>query len=187
MNAPVGSLKPFGIPEGIDPRTWRRAIEKELNALFDKATALITALDVMEADCDLEDGADSEPWLGWTDRGPQTMSPVFSDGRGSPHDDREQDNSDYEDDGTLEPSLGAPERHPWSRDADPLSGLAMPRSCFTRQEPGQSQEHWADGSRGDHEREVDHDREADPADYDCPGVIWGGNESPPNTGKGGAS
>lgn len=36
-----------------------------------------------------------------------------------------------------EPSLGAPERGGWYV----------------------SQEHWADGARGDHEREEDHDRE----------------------------
>ncbi|MGX5800237.1 hypothetical protein ACWGS9_03240 [Bradyrhizobium sp. Arg314] len=89
MNAVVRSLKPFGIPDGVDPRTWRQAIEKELNALFDKATALITALDLMEIDCDLEDGADAEPWLGWGERGPKTLSSVFLDGRGSAYDDRE--------------------------------------------------------------------------------------------------
>ncbi|MEI9414734.1 hypothetical protein [Mesorhizobium sp. Cs1321R2N1] len=133
MNAPVGTLKPFGIPEGMDPRTWRKAIEAQLNDLFDRATSLITALDCMEADCDLEETNDDEPSLGWSDRGPQATSNMFLDGRGSAYDDREQDNSDDEDDGTLEPSPGAPER------------------C--------SQAHWADGSRGDHEREEDHDRE----------------------------
>lgn len=90
MNAPVGSLKPFAIPKGMDPRTWRQAIEKELNALFDRATALITALDVMEADGeDLEDGADDEPSLGWGERGPGSIVSWPNDGRGSMHDDRE--------------------------------------------------------------------------------------------------
>ncbi|RWN05733.1 hypothetical protein [Mesorhizobium sp.] len=70
MNAVVRSLKPLGCPKGIDPRTWRQAIEKQLNDLFDRATALITALDIMDADsADLEDGADDEPSLGWTLRG----------------------------------------------------------------------------------------------------------------------
>ncbi|WP_156752665.1 hypothetical protein [Mesorhizobium sp. WSM3873] len=46
--------------------------------------------DLMEADTeDLEDGADAEPWLGWTDRGPQASSNMFMDGRGSAYDDRE--------------------------------------------------------------------------------------------------
>ncbi|RAZ90181.1 hypothetical protein DPM33_15245 [Mesorhizobium hawassense] len=91
MNAPVGSLKPFGIPAGVDPRTWRQAIEKRVNDLLDQSLALITALDLMEADCDLEDGADAEPWLGWGERGPVSTVP-WQDGRGSPHDDREEEN-----------------------------------------------------------------------------------------------
>ncbi|TIP39106.1 MAG: hypothetical protein E5X77_30400 [Mesorhizobium sp.] len=66
MTAHIRTLKPFAMPKGMDPRTWRQTIEKELNALFDKAAALITALDVMDADsCDFEDGADDEPSLGW--------------------------------------------------------------------------------------------------------------------------
>ncbi|MGX5803712.1 hypothetical protein ACWGS9_21050 [Bradyrhizobium sp. Arg314] len=89
MNAVVRSLKPFGIPKGMDPRTWRQAIEKQINDLFDRAAALITALDVMEADCDLEDGADAEPWLGWGERGPGGTVSWQLDGRGCPHDDRE--------------------------------------------------------------------------------------------------
>lgn len=95
MTAHVRTLKPFGIPEGVDPRTWRQAIEKELNALFDKATALITALDVMEADSeDLEDGADDEPYLGgW--------SGCNDDREADDCDQGEADNSDFE------PSLGA--------------------------------------------------------------------------------
>ncbi|MDX8457905.1 hypothetical protein [Mesorhizobium humile] len=82
-------MKPVGIPAGADPRSWRQAIEQQLNDPFDRATALITALDVMEADCDLEDGADAAPWLGWGERGPKSVSSVFTDGRGSSHCDRE--------------------------------------------------------------------------------------------------
>ncbi|RWI92853.1 hypothetical protein [Mesorhizobium sp.] len=88
----VATLKPYGIPAGVDPRTWRQAIEAQLSDLFDRATALITALDLMEANCDLEDGADDEPYLG---------------GWSGYNDDREADTSDHEDDGTAEPSLGA--------------------------------------------------------------------------------
>ncbi|TPJ34280.1 hypothetical protein [Mesorhizobium sp. B2-6-5] len=134
MNAPVRLLQPYGMPAGIDLRTWRQEVQKRLNDLLDRAMSLIAALDLMEADCDLEDGADAEPWLGWCALGPQTVSGAFHDGRGSPYDDRELDNSDDEDDGTLEPTLGAPNRH-------------------------HNQEHWAAGARGDHEREVCVDRE----------------------------
>lgn len=63
----------------------RRAIEDEIERL-------ISLLDLIEADCDLEDGADHEPYLsGWSGY----------------NDDREADTSDHEDDGTAEPSLGA--------------------------------------------------------------------------------
>ncbi|TGP50425.1 hypothetical protein EN873_24990 [bacterium M00.F.Ca.ET.230.01.1.1] len=89
MNAVVRTLKPFGIPDGVDPRTWRQAIEAQLNDLFDRATALITALDLMESDCDLEDGADAEPWLGWGERGPHATFAWYDDKRGSMDDDRE--------------------------------------------------------------------------------------------------
>lgn len=89
MNAVIRTLKPFGIPDGVDPRTWRQAIEAQLNDLLDRAMSLIDALDCMEADCDLEDGADAEPWLGWSERGPSAIMPWNDDLRASPHDDRE--------------------------------------------------------------------------------------------------
>ena len=54
----------------------------EDHELFDRATALITALDCMEADCDLEDGADAEPWLGGGERGPRGTVAGFDDKRG---------------------------------------------------------------------------------------------------------
>ncbi|RWE26627.1 MAG: hypothetical protein EOS41_05705 [Mesorhizobium sp.] len=66
------TLQPFGMPKGMDPRTWRQALEKQINDLFDRAASLITALDCMEADCDLEDDGDEysgdehEPSLSWT-------------------------------------------------------------------------------------------------------------------------
>ncbi|TPK85329.1 hypothetical protein [Mesorhizobium sp. B2-4-17] len=145
MSAPVAILKPYGMPPGIDPRTWRQEVQKRLNDLLDRAMSLITALDLMEADCDLEDGADAEPWLGWCALGPQTVR-GFHDGRGSPYDDRELDNSDDEDDGTEEPTLGAPNRT--------------------------SQVHWADGARGDHEREEDHDAEPE---NDAESAQWSHN------------
>ena len=65
----VPSLAPVGIPKGVDPRTWRQAIEKKLNDLLDQSLALITALDMMEVEPDSEDNGDAEEWLGWNDRG----------------------------------------------------------------------------------------------------------------------
>lgn len=84
MNAHTPVLKPYGCPQGVDPRTWRQSVETRLNDLLDRAMALITALDLMEVDCDLEDTADDEPSLLCLD-------------------DLEQDNCDDEDGGDAEP------------------------------------------------------------------------------------
>ncbi|CAN7442551.1 hypothetical protein [Mesorhizobium sp. LjNodule214] len=83
MNAHTPILQPYGIPAGVDPRTWRQSVETRLNDLLDRAMALITALDMMEVDCDLEDTADDEPSLGCLD-------------------DLEQDNADDEEGGDAE-------------------------------------------------------------------------------------
>ncbi|MFK0688180.1 hypothetical protein ACFX5Q_08250 [Mesorhizobium sp. IMUNJ 23033] len=64
-----GRLQPLGMPKGMDPRLWRQSVETRLNDLLDRAMSLIAALDLMEADCDLEETADDEPSLGWADRG----------------------------------------------------------------------------------------------------------------------
>ncbi|TPJ50635.1 MULTISPECIES: hypothetical protein [unclassified Mesorhizobium] len=100
MNAHVRILKPYGMPQGVDPRTWRQEVEKRLNDLLDRAMSLITALDLMEADCDLEDTADDEPSLGCLD-------------------DLEQDNCDNEENGDAEPCPDiAGERVMWPDDMD---------------------------------------------------------------------
>ncbi|SMH36036.1 hypothetical protein [Mesorhizobium australicum] len=49
---------------------------------------LINLLDVLEPDVDLEEGGDAEPWLGWTDKGPQALA------KGVEHDDREEECED---------------------------------------------------------------------------------------------
>ncbi|TGS94775.1 hypothetical protein EN814_18915 [Mesorhizobium sp. M2D.F.Ca.ET.171.01.1.1] len=110
MNAHIRTLMPFACPKGMDPRTWRQTIEKELNALFDKATALITALDIMDADSeDYEDGEDAEPSLGWcSGYGPGNTL------------DLEADDSDHEDGGDDEHSLG------WTEDGSQTGYLG----CF---------------------------------------------------------
>ncbi len=95
MNMHVHTLKPFGIPAGTDPRTWRQAVEARINDLLDQSMALITALDTMEADADLEDNGDEEHTLGWLERGPQRV--------GTDNTDRELDEADDEDGGDSEP------------------------------------------------------------------------------------
>lgn len=92
MNAHTPILKPYGMPEGMDPQQWRQSVEKRLNDLLDRAMALITVLDLMEADCDLEDTADAEPWLGWSGYGRG-----YQEGEGM--DDRELDDERQADDG----------------------------------------------------------------------------------------
>lgn len=72
--ADIVALVPLGMPAGMNPRTWRQAIEKRLNELLDQSMSLITALDVMEVDPDLEDGGDLEPLLGWTGEGRGTVA-----------------------------------------------------------------------------------------------------------------
>ena len=93
MNAHTPILQPLGMPRGMDPRQWRQSLEKRLNDLLDRAMSLITALDMMEIDCDLEDTADDEPSLGWVDRG-QSGGTL----------DLELDNCDDEDGHDAEPS-----------------------------------------------------------------------------------
>lgn len=118
----TSTLKPFGMPAGMDPRTWRQEVGKRINELLDQSMALITALDLMEADCDLEDTADDEPSLGWTERG-------------GPGDtcDLELDNADDEDDGTEEPTLGAPERFSQAHWPDGSRGDHEREECTDRE------------------------------------------------------
>lgn len=92
----------------LDPRDAR-----QLSSTIEN---LINMLDDLSPDCDLEDGADLEPSLGWSERGPQATA-VFNasfDGRGSMHDDRElecedegaqcddEDSLGWQDDGSQE-------------------------------------------------------------------------------------
>ena len=103
MNAHIRMLKPLGCPQGVDPRTWRQEVEKRLNDLLDRAMSLITALDLMQADCDLEETADDEPSLGWTERGghgsASYLAPNFPAGDVL---DLEMDNCDDEEGGDTE-------------------------------------------------------------------------------------
>ncbi|OWK20649.1 hypothetical protein AJ88_27745 [Mesorhizobium amorphae CCBAU 01583] len=115
------------MPKGMDPQIWRQSVEKRLNDLLDRAMSLITALDLMEADCDLEDTADDEPSLGWTERGgngsASYSAPNFPAGDTL---DLEQDNCDDEDGGDEhEPSLG------WSAGMNQEAALADTRADVT--------------------------------------------------------
>lgn len=124
MNAPF--LRPHGCPIGIDPVRWRQAVADRIEAHHAAMQALIDALDGADADPDLEPAGDEQD-TSWPERGPRAF------GDHGQFEDAEIDDPD-EDDGTCEPSLGAPDQG----------------------EHG-TQELWAAGARGDHEREVDDD------------------------------
>lgn len=104
MNAHA-SLKPYGMPKGMDPRKWRQSVQKRLNDHLDRAMSLITALDLMEADCDLEETADDEPSLGWTERGGHGLASYLAPNLpvGDDVADLEMDNCDDEDTHDAEP------------------------------------------------------------------------------------
>ena len=67
-------------------RNSRRSLAGSIEALIDM-------LDDLSPDCDLEDGVDAEPWLGWGGKGLPTVS-WPQDGRGSMYDDRELEDED---------------------------------------------------------------------------------------------
>ncbi|RUX26818.1 hypothetical protein EOA13_22125 [Mesorhizobium sp. M7A.F.Ca.US.011.01.1.1] len=102
MSAQLSALKPLGMPRGMDPRQWRQSVEKRLNDLLERAMSLITALDLMEVDCDLEETADDEPSLGCLD-------------------DLEQDNCDDEDGHDAEPDQCDGEPVTWETDQSQVS------------------------------------------------------------------
>lgn len=95
------ALHPLGMPRGTDPREWRQSIEARLDDLLDRAMALVTALDLMEVDADLEPDADAEPSIGWSER----MAGRGCTGKDA-GDDREADDVDDEDGGDAEPWFG---------------------------------------------------------------------------------
>jgi hypothetical protein len=112
---------PTGCPVGIEPRRWRKALSRRVETHLALATALLSLLDGMADDCDLEDNGDHEPSLGggtnaygeydlegdesetgdlsWPETGPQ----VFRDTLGTEDD---EDSDPDEHNGDVEPSLG---------------------------------------------------------------------------------
>lgn len=164
MNAHTPTLKPLGIPPRMNPSDWRQSVENRLNDLLDRNRSLITALDLMEADCDLEETADDEPSLGWTERGGHGLASYLAPNLPAGDVlDLEMDNSDDEEGGDEEPMMGAIERHPTSRESPwGRSGeLTVPHYSSN------SQEDWA-GSRatlpGHDEREAENEHGGDVLD-----------------------
>jgi hypothetical protein len=117
MTAHVRTLKPYGMPRGMNPREWRQSVEKRLNDLLDRAMSLITALDLMQADCDLEETADDEPSLGWAHSGGQSfLSGTAPNLPAGDTYDLELDNADDEDGHDAEPDSCDGETVTWEND-----------------------------------------------------------------------
>ena len=95
-------LQPTGLPVGVEPRAWRKAIRERIDQHLASVEALLAALDSMDTDCDLEEGGDLEPSLGW----PSGHGLSQLDGTMRHDDDREADNCDDEETGDDEHSLG---------------------------------------------------------------------------------
>lgn len=74
-----------------DQNLFRRTIGAEIDRL-------IAILDDIEGDCDLEDGGDAEPSLGWPERGPAALA------KDAAHDDREMEDENDEDGSDREPN-----------------------------------------------------------------------------------
>lgn len=156
---------------------------------------LINMLDELSPDPDLEPDLDGEPLLGWTERG----QGVSDDGdREADNADMEatalerhgkgfyaSGADDGEANGDDEPSLGnggcwgvgAMEYDLELDTADAESSLAATETFNQDWAWHVAEDQWniEDGEEdaGD-DRETDHDQEADEAEYDQPGIIWGG-------------
>lgn len=178
-------LPTLEIEDGFVTLTCKQGHRLSISATIER---LIDMLDDMEPDCDLEDVADDEPWLGWPSAGQRAGSEMSVDG------DRESDDADAEPSlgasenhpwalghgrhkdfahsgwymastahGENEPSLGAPERHPTSRDAV-YCGEVQPRSGILTHDRSCNQEEWALGDVSGDDREHDDEREPDQDD-----------------------
>jgi hypothetical protein len=121
VNAPF--LRPRGCPIGIDLATWREAIATRLEQLSEAMAALVAALDQMDGDADFELNGDEFDFSA-----PESWRPFDTS--------LLDDSEDYEDDGTTEPILGAPET------------VVTPPfwSSSTHRTPEGEQTHWAAGS-----------------------------------------
>jgi hypothetical protein len=146
-------LLPFGIPEGFDAVSWRKAVRERIEDHLEIVEGLLVIMDTMTVDPDLEEPGDLEPSLGWTGRGQGAHS----------LDDCELDECDFEDGGDDEPWLGSPDAHP----SCGFFGVGC--------EPRSSQEHWAQ-SRSDDAEENGDEGDYDGGERDFPMLIPGGNE-----------
>lgn len=144
---------PTGCPIGIEPHLWRKAMSTRVQTHLALATALLSVLDGLDGDCDLEETADLEA----SDNADDEESDNDSGVEDQPHDADldlwEGDNSE-----DLEPSLGSPEIGAGGQylhlGADGMTVIALYGS----------QERWANGSFLSDEDEEDVNEDGDHAD-----------------------
>jgi len=165
MNGPARFVT-AGIPEGISPEAWRKALAARIALHLNRIDNLIAALDAADADPDLEDTADDEPWLGWVEGGPRDID--YSN-----VDDREGDGSDDEytlgwtDDESACGKLSA-------AGTGTVGGELEPTLGFVDHGMG-----WREGEGLDDAEENGDEGDFDGGEMDAPGFIAGGNEEGP--------
>lgn len=156
----------------------------------DEIERLIAMLDAMEPDPDLEDGADSEPWLGWSGNGSLSLMGVTDDREQECEDEGAQVDEEYSCGWSNEGSQGGlnagPEAEPelgWTEEIDQTRNNEQDPNAWLCQdgEPdlgfvGHGTGHRPGETTDDREGNLD-DREGDVAEVDAPGFIAGGNES----------
>lgn len=124
------------------------ALDEPRRALEARIEEMITLLDMIDGDPDLEDGhdaepdSDGEPTLGWGAHGRQTQLAAFGPAAG--------EDGELEEDDPGEPSLASPERHPNTYGFGYGFGVTL----------SGNQLHWADGAhsggKDDCEEENEH-------------------------------
>ncbi|GLQ56216.1 hypothetical protein [Devosia nitrariae] len=112
-SAELCQLRPVGSPAGVEPLVWRRAVQGRIEGHLMAVEALMSALDSMDSDPDLEPDSDyelqgdEEYSLGWTCKEVSTGRYVSQGYHGGDleyeHDGLEPDcdkesNGDYEED-----------------------------------------------------------------------------------------
>lgn len=160
VHLPQLDLPPF---DPTNPQHWRKSAEQMLEWMFDRQIEILAVMDAIDGDADIEENGD-ELDASYPERGPHVQAYLgeFEDSEGSDAD---------EDDGTREPTLGAPEIPPTR---------LLPGGRYGWHTEQGSQAHWADGLAGDHERETEDEHGGDV--QDDPHDDFGSGEAEPSLG-----
>jgi hypothetical protein len=158
---PAAAITPAGMPAGMDPADWRRAVEARIEDLLDASWRLMDALNSMEVDPDLEPDDEGEPgtwpeaadWVRQTDKiadeNREDDDPAEDDGGGIGDAEGLQEQT-----GMGEPDLG------WTTAINQEIALAPP-SLPWAVDDGEPSLGWTGYGRGVAEGETTDDREGD--------------------------